>query len=169
MIRGHLKELRRRLVLKVHGSGTRVESGPGGNLADQPIPAEWIESGTPQARASCAIKSADGRIMAGEWTCTEGRFRWRYFDDEVIRILDGEAFIEIDGTFRRYGPGDTIFFPLGQTARWHVPAFVHKAFFLSRPGQVVEFLRTAHVPGMKPAHVASPLASIPSASPQRPL
>ncbi len=156
-LRGRLKELRRRFVLRVHGSGTIVQSGPPGGLSDQPIPADWIDEGNPQTRASCAIRSADGRILSGEWHCTAGRFRWTYYEDEVIRILDGEAFIEIEGDYRRFGPGDTLFFPLGQTVRWHVPSFVHKVYFLSGPGRAVEFLRSAHLPGMKPAPATSPL------------
>jgi uncharacterized cupin superfamily protein len=135
-----------------------VAGGPSGNLEDQPIPPDWIESGTPQARGSCAIKSDDGRIQAGEWTCTAGKFRWHYFEDEVIRILEGEAFIEVDGTFQRFGPGDMVFFPLGQIARWHVPKFVHKTYFLAKPGNIVEFLRTAQVFGPKRAP-ESPLAT----------
>jgi uncharacterized cupin superfamily protein len=158
MIRSYLKALRGRLITTVHGSGTCVQGAPAAKLKDQPIPTDWIESGSPQARASCVIKSVDGRISSGEWTCTAGKFHWCYYEDEVIRILGGEAFIEIDGTFRRFGPGDTIFFPLGQTVRWHVPTFVHKVFFLSGPGRVVDFLRTAHVPGLKPAPAPSLLA-----------
>jgi uncharacterized protein len=158
MIRAQLKEWRRRFVLKVHGSGTALESGAPGNLKDQPIPADWIESGDPHARGSCSVKSVDGRIQAGEWTCTAGRFCWHYYEDEVIRILEGEAFIEIDGTFRRFGPGDMVFFPMGQTARWHVPSFVHKTYFLAKPGDFVEFLRTARVHSLKPAS-EGPLAT----------
>jgi uncharacterized cupin superfamily protein len=137
-----LKELRRKLVLKVHGSGSQVRGMNGMALKDQAICPEWIEEGDPQARAGEAVRSEDGRITAGEWTCTAGRFRWTYYHDEVIRILDGEVFLEIDGEHRRFGPGDTIFFPMGQTVRWHVPRYVHKFFFEARPSQVVEILRT---------------------------
>jgi len=84
----------------------------------------------------------DGRIVSGEWTCTAGKFHWTYYEDEVIRILEGEAFIEIDGAFRRFGPGDTIFFPLGQTVRWHVPNFVHKTYFLAaRAAPLISYVR----------------------------
>jgi uncharacterized cupin superfamily protein len=142
MLRDLLRGLRRKLVLRAHGSGREVRANGRVRMMESPICSDWIEEGAPQARASCAVRSADGRIASGEWTCTTGRFRWTYYEDEVIRILSGEAFIEVDGAFRRFGPGDTIFFPLGQTVRWHVPKFVHKAFVLSRPSAAVDFLRT---------------------------
>jgi uncharacterized cupin superfamily protein len=142
MLRELLRDLRHELVLKVHGSGSEVRANSPLELMDSPICRDWIDEGAPQARASCAIRSADGRIASGEWTCTTGRFHWTYYEDEVIRILEGEAFIEVDGAFRRFGPGDTVFFPLGQTVRWYVPKFVRKAFVLARPGNTVDFLRT---------------------------
>jgi uncharacterized cupin superfamily protein len=145
MVRARLRELRQQLVLRVHGSGANVTAATALELEPQPIFPDWIDEGTPQARAAGATRSADGRITSGEWSCTAGRFRWTYYYDEVIRILSGEVFIEIDGVFRRFGPGDTIFFPMGQTVRWHVPSFAHKAFFEARPGNIVEFLRTFSV------------------------
>jgi uncharacterized cupin superfamily protein len=111
-------------------------------MQDQPIDPAWIEEGAPHAKASEAVRSADGRITSGEWSCTAGRFSWTYYEDEVVRILEGEVFIEVDGTFRRFQPGDMIFFPLGATVRWHVPRYVRKTFFMTRPGPLVELLRT---------------------------
>ena len=159
MIRAQLRELRKRLVLSVHGSGLQVLGSPSLEMTDQPIPPAWIDEGAPQARASCAVRSADGRMMSGEWSCTAGRFTWTYYDDEFIRILAGEAFIEIEGVFRRFGPGDSVFFPLGQSARWHVPDYVHKVFFLSRPGRLVEFLRAFSIPGLRQRAPRSPEAA----------
>lgn len=129
-------------MLKVHGTGTRVVATPRQALVDQPINSEWIIEGSPRARAFEAVRADDGSVTAGEWDCTAGRFRWTYYEDEIIRILEGEAHIEIDGEFRTVGPGDTVFFPLGQTVRWHVPSYVRKVFFLRRPGPVVEVMRT---------------------------
>jgi mannose-6-phosphate isomerase-like protein (cupin superfamily) len=67
--------------------------------------------------------------------------------DEIIRILEGEALIEVDGKFRQIGPGDTVFFPLGQTVRWEVPKYVRKVFFKRRPSKVVEIIRSFKILG----------------------
>jgi uncharacterized protein len=156
MLRAQLKELRRKLVLKVHGSGSRVQGVAAAELREQQISRDWIDEGDPRTQGSCAVRSDDGRLFSGEWTCTAGRFRWTYFEDEIIRILDGEIFLEIDGEFRRFGPGATIFFPMGQTVRWHVPHFVHKAYFISHPGRFVQLLRTFQLPGFaRPAQPPS--------------
>jgi uncharacterized cupin superfamily protein len=116
---------------------------------------EWIEEGEPKARAFYAVGSADGTIQSGEWDCTAGRFRWTYFEDEVIRILEGQALIEVEGEFRPIGPGDMIFFPLGKTVRWNVPKYVRKMFFIRHPGKVVEVMRSFKILG---AFLASTLS-----------
>ena len=165
MMRERLRELRRRLVLKVHGSGSNVTTAPAKELEDQPINPEWIDEGAPRARAHCPIQSEDGTILCGEWDCTAGRFRWTYFADEIVRILEGGALIEIDGKFRQIGPGDTVFFPLGQTVRWDVPKYVRKVFFIRHPGKVVEIMRSFKVLGvcvlgfLSHGDIAAPLLS----------
>jgi len=146
-MRERLRQLRRTLVLKVHGSGSNVATSPPQPLEDEPINPEWIDEGAPKARGNCPIRSEDETIASGEWECTAGRFRWTYYSDEIIRILEGEALIEVDGSFRQIGPGDTVFFPLGQTVRWIVPKYVHKVFFKRRPSKVVEIMRSFKIPG----------------------
>jgi len=144
VLRGRLKQWRTKLVLKAHGSGSRILTGAPGELVEHSL--DVIE-GTPRARTYCALQTPDGTVFSGEWDCTAGSFIWRYNEDELIRILEGEAFIEIDGEFRRFGPGDTIFFPLGQSARWRVPKYVRKVFFIRHPGRAVQLLRTFKMPG----------------------
>lgn len=134
-------------MLRVHGSGSRVKTSPPGVMTDQPINPTWIEEGQPRARGAVVIQSEDGTLFSGQWDCTAGRFSWTYNEDEVIHILEGEAFIEVDGAMRAISPGDTIFFPLGQTVRWHVPKYVRKVFFIRHPSKVVEALRTVKVLG----------------------
>jgi len=144
VLRARFKQWRTNLVLKAHGSGDRILTGSAGELVEHPLD---ILEGTPRARTYCAMQTPDGTVFSGEWDCTAGSFIWRYNEDELIRILEGEAFIEIDGEFRRFGPGDTIFFPLGQSARWRVPKYVRKVFFIRHPGRAVQLLRTFKMPG----------------------
>lgn len=116
-------------------------------MTDQPIDPSWIDEGQPRARGATQVSSADGTIHSGEWECTAGRFRWTYYEDEMVHILEGEASIEVDGVMRSIGPGDAVFFPLGQTVRWHVPKYIRKVFFLRHPNKVVNFMRTFKVLG----------------------
>lgn len=144
LVRSRLKKWRTKLVVMAHGSGVRILTGPAGPLVEHSLE---ITEGAPRARTHCALQTPDGTLFTGEWDCSAGAFTWRYQEDEIIRILEGEAFIEIDGEFRRFGPGDTIFFPLGQSARWRVPKYVRKVFFIRHPGRAVRLLRTFKMPG----------------------
>jgi uncharacterized protein len=147
MLRQRLKELRKDFVLRLHGSGTQVATSPRRALTDQPIDPTWIDEGQPRARGSVQVSAVDGSIASGEWECTAGRFRWTYFEDEMVHIVEGKAFIEVEGTMRAVGPGDAVFFPLGQTVRWHVPEYVRKIFFIRHPNKMVDVLRTFKVLG----------------------
>jgi uncharacterized cupin superfamily protein len=147
MLRQRLKAIRRDFVLRVHGSGSRVTTSPRRELTDQPIDPTWIDEGQPRARGAVLVNSDDGTLFSGEWECTAGRFRWTYHEDEMVHIIEGQAFIEVDGTMRSIGPGDAVFFPLGQTVRWHVPEYVRKIFFIRHPSKVVNVLRTFKVLG----------------------
>lgn len=146
-LRARLKEFRQGLVKKAHGSGSRILAGLRGEMQEQPLLPETIIEGSPRARGYCAMTSPDGTLFSGEWECTAGSFSWSYHDDELIRVLEGEAFIEIDGEFKRFGPGDTVFFPMGGSARWRVPKYVRKVFFIRHPGRAVELLRDFKMPG----------------------
>lgn len=147
MLRERLRSLRRDVVLRVHGSGSTVATSPRRELTDQPIDPTWIDEGQPRARGATYVSSVDGTIHSGEWECTAGRFRWTYYEDEMVHILEGQAFVEVDGAMRAIGPGDSVFFPLGQTVRWYVPEYVRKIFFIRHPNKVVNALRTFKVLG----------------------
>ncbi len=96
-------------------------------LAPDPICSHWIIEGTPQARSKCLAKSADGTSSVVAWSCTAGRFNWRYAVDETLHIVSGEVFVTDEkGEIRRLGPGDMAFFPAGSRSIWHVPEEVRK-------------------------------------------
>ena len=80
-------------------------------LHPAPIPAHWITEGSPQARSKRLGTSADGTASIMAWSCTPGRFTWRYTVDEIIHIISGEIFVtDENGQQRRLGPGDMVFF-----------------------------------------------------------
>lgn len=96
-------------------------------LAADPICRDWIIEGEPQARSRRLAQSADGTASVMAWSCSAGRFNWRYTVDETVHIISGEVFVSDEkGGTRRLGPGDMAFFPAGSRSTWHVPAEVRK-------------------------------------------
>lgn len=96
-------------------------------LIAMPINPDWILEGKPEARAAFLANSADGTSKIMAWSCTAGRFNWRYSVDETVHIISGDVFITNDkGVTIHLGPGDMAFFPAGSTSMWRVPNEVRK-------------------------------------------
>lgn len=102
-------------------------------LQSFPVPADWIEEGTPTATARFLSESGDGGLVTGIWHCTAGRFRWIFECDEVVHVLDGGVEVEHDGKRIELGPGSVAFFPVGARTRWHVKTHVRKLFIHRHP------------------------------------
>ena len=76
-------------------------------LEPEPIPSDWVLSGSPEARCKKLVRSNDWTSHVVVWDCTPGSFKWHYSMDETIIIISGEAFmINNNGEERRFGPGD---------------------------------------------------------------
>ena len=96
-------------------------------LEPDPIPAEWILDGNPQARVNTLVTSRDWSSTVVIWDCTPGTFKWHYRKDETAHFLSGEAFmIDDDGEEQRFGAGDIAFFPAGTTCMWRVTEHIRK-------------------------------------------
>jgi uncharacterized cupin superfamily protein len=96
-------------------------------LEPEPIPPEWIVSGSPVARCKKVIRSHDRTSHIVVWDCTPGSFRWYYGMDEAIMVVSGEAFmIDEQGRERRFGPGDLGFFPAGTSCTWRITETLRK-------------------------------------------
>jgi len=102
-------------------------------LPENPIPASWVEEGTPVASSQILTESGDGGLLTGVWHCTAGRFRWTFNCDEVIHVLDGGVEVEHDGKVMKLGPGSVVFFPVGAQTRWTVKTYVRKLFVHRHP------------------------------------
>jgi uncharacterized protein len=103
-------------------------------LEPNPIKAEWIIEGRPQARAKRLAQSADGTSSVIAWSCTPGRFEWYYAVDETLHIISGEVFVtDEEGAVHRLGAGDMVFFPAGSHSIWHVTQEVRKLAFCRHP------------------------------------
>lgn len=96
-------------------------------LDSNPVCPAWIIEGTPQARAKCLARSADGTSSIMAWSCTPGCFEWYYAVDETVHIIHGEVFVtDEEGRIHRLGPGDMAFFPAGSRSIWRVTKEVRK-------------------------------------------
>jgi len=104
------------------------------NLDPSPIYPNWILEGTPVACNKVLSTSADGTASTLIWDCTAGRFNWFYDVDETIYVMQGGVVItDAAGAARRLSAGDTIFFPAGARAEWHVEHYIRKIAFCRAP------------------------------------
>jgi uncharacterized cupin superfamily protein len=100
-------------------------------LESEPIPQEWILSGTPVAHSKHLVRSRDWTSSVVVWDCTPGQFRWHYSQDETILVISGEAFLLLEnGEERRFGTGDVGFFPAGTRCNWRVSEHIRKVAIL---------------------------------------
>jgi len=103
-------------------------------LNPSPINPGWILEGNPIARNQLISSSADGTASTLIWDCTAGRFNWIYGVDETIYVIEGGVVVKDSaGTARRLSAGDTIFFPAGSRAEWHVENYIRKIAFCRSP------------------------------------
>jgi uncharacterized cupin superfamily protein len=104
------------------------------SLNPSPIYPNWILEGNPVARNKVLSSSADGTASTLIWDCTAGRFNWFYDVDETIYVLEGGVVVrDHGGAARRLRAGDTIFFPAGARAEWHVEDYIRKIAFCRMP------------------------------------
>jgi uncharacterized protein len=99
-----------------------------------PIRPNWVLEGNPVARNQLLSVSADGNARSYIWDCTAGRFNWFYEADETIYVIEGGVVLKDGaGIARRLSAGDTIFFPAGAHAEWHVENYIRKFALIRTP------------------------------------
>jgi uncharacterized cupin superfamily protein len=99
-----------------------------------PIPREAILEGEPAARTCNLSESEDKGISMNLWDCTAGRFRWTYYGDELLQVLEGEVRItDENGNVTLLREGDTAHFDAGESTIWDVPVYVRKLAFHRTP------------------------------------
>jgi hypothetical protein len=104
------------------------------NLGPSPIHPKWVLEGNPIARSKLLSVSADGTASSYIWDCTAGRFNWYYEADETVYVIEGGVIIkDAGGSPRRLTAGDTIFFPAGARAEWHVEDYIRKFALIRTP------------------------------------
>ncbi|MCA8925563.1 MAG: DUF861 domain-containing protein [Planctomycetes bacterium] len=141
MIRSILRRAVGKYTRTVHARGSRFHHATApardGAWSEQPIKSADVLEGAPRARAVEFAHTGDGGLVCGSWDCTAGSFRWYYGCDEVITILEGEAFVTVDGERAHLRPGSVVFFPLDAEALWEVPNYVRKQFVLRYPAPLL--------------------------------
>src|SRR6266403_106321 len=104
------------------------------DLHPSPIRPAWVLEGNPVARNHLIASSVDGSASTYVWDCTAGRFNWFYDYDETIYVIEGGVVVkDFTGVARRVSAGDTIFFPAGARAEWHVEDYIRKIAFCRAP------------------------------------
>lgn len=104
------------------------------DLHPSPIHPNWVLEGNPIARNQLLSVSADGNARSYIWDCTAGRFNWFYEADETVYVIEGGVVLKDQaGAARRLSAGDTIFFPAGAHAEWHVEHYIRKFALIRTP------------------------------------
>lgn len=103
-------------------------------LTPWPLPADWIQEGSPEPAGTVISRSSDSRIVRGIWHCTPGRFRWVFSYDETLVVESGRATVELDtGDVVELGPGVIAFFGRGHESTWTVHETLRKGFHADSP------------------------------------
>ncbi|MDQ2646438.1 MAG: cupin domain-containing protein [Myxococcota bacterium] len=127
---------------RVHGSSVpfvhvRPDEITEESWVDAPIHPPDILEGSPRAAIFTCATSDDGGTTVGLWRCTAGRFKWTFQCDEVVRILEGEVRVIVDGQEHHLEKDSLAFFGVGTVSEWWVPNFVQKEFFHRHPSPVL--------------------------------
>jgi len=97
-------------------------------LADLP---DRVVEGDPHHASTLSFQSPDGRMIAGTWTSTPGK--WHAFTDrdEFCYILSGHVrLIAEDGSAQTYRTGDASLIPDGFRGDWEVIETTTKHFVI---------------------------------------
>ena len=97
---------------------------------DAPAP-EKIVSGDPHFTTWNIEESADGKLFAGIWEATPGKWRIAYEEWEYCRILEGVSIIaDENGNERTVRPGDGFILRPGFTGTWQVIETTSKEYVI---------------------------------------
>jgi len=100
------------------------------DLTPEPLNPDWIKEGSPVARSVYVTESPDKTLRAGLWECTAGKFKFIYYFDEIVQILEGEAHVHDGRSLRTLSPGMVVHFHKDLVLDWDVPKYIKKTFIL---------------------------------------
>lgn len=98
------------------------------HLADLP---DRVTEGDPHHKVGMHFNSPDGKLSAGTWTSTPGKWHAFTDKDEYCYIVSGHcALIHEDGTRRDFKTGDSFMIPDGFRGFWEVVETTTKHFVI---------------------------------------
>jgi uncharacterized cupin superfamily protein len=96
---------------------------------DEP-PADRLISGSPKFR-SWNIEDRDGKLYAGVWEATPGKWRIAYEEWEYVHLLSGRSIITEDGgAAHAINAGDSFLIRPGFTGTWEVLETITKQYVI---------------------------------------
>jgi uncharacterized cupin superfamily protein len=94
---------------------------PTGAAETVPIEADKIITGAPVTRTWVHYEEPGGKLAAGQWEATQGKWRIAYTEWEYIVMISGSCIVAgDDGTEIHAGPGDAFVIEPGFTGTWEV-------------------------------------------------
>ena len=101
------------------------------NLDPWPIDKTNILTGDAEAHGTVLWQSKDKLLCNGVWSCTTGKFNWKYTWNETFYLVQGKISISIDDAeSKEYNSGDLVFVPTGTNTTWTIIEPVRKVFHL---------------------------------------
>jgi len=92
-----------------------------GDAAFEPIAADKIITGTPTQRSWVSYEEAGGKLAAGQWEATPGKWRIAYAEWEYVVMISGRCVIAgDDGSRIEAKVGDAFVIEPGFTGTWEV-------------------------------------------------
>ena len=93
--------------------------------------ADRLLAGSPEHKASNVYSDPSGRLFAGVWDSTSGKWRVRYTEAEFCHITAGRVRItDGSGRVREFGPGASFVIPSGFEGTWEVLEPVRKLYVI---------------------------------------
>ena len=97
-------------------------------------PQERLLAGSPEHTARNFFSDATGRIFAGVWESSPGRWRVTYSENEFCHITQGRVAIEDDqGRRWDFKAGDSFVIASGFSGTWHVTESLRKLYVIYEP------------------------------------
>jgi uncharacterized cupin superfamily protein len=86
-----------------------------------PIAADKLLSGAPVTRTWVHYEEPGGKLAAGQWEATIGKWRIEYAEWEYVVMISGRCVVSgDDGSVIHAGPGDCFVIEPGFTGAWEV-------------------------------------------------
>jgi uncharacterized cupin superfamily protein len=108
-------------------SGARLHlAGALSEAAFEPVAADKVLSGAPATRTWVQYEEPGGKLAAGQWEATPGKWRIAYSEWEHVVVISGRCVLEGGGTRIEAGPGDAFVIEPGFVGTWEVVEMMRK-------------------------------------------